>query len=66
MSTNIIPKLKPLSHEELKNYPVLYNKVPHEDVSDKYTLISSIDIINELRDRFNWYVTSVQVSKIKD
>ena len=66
MSSNIISKLKPLSQEELKNYPVLYNKVAHEDVSDKYTLISSIDIINHLRDRFNWYVTSVQVSQVKD
>ncbi|PNV82247.1 MAG: hypothetical protein C0627_11055 [Sulfurimonas sp.] len=65
MSTNIIPKLKPLSQEELQSYPVLYNKVAHEDVSDKYTLISSIDIINELREKFNWYVTSVQVSQVK-
>lgn len=66
MSANIIPKLKPLSQEELQSYPVLYNKVPHEDVSEKYTLISSVDIINELRDKFNWYVTSVQVSQVKD
>lgn len=69
MSQNIqpiIPKLSPLSQKELIKYPVLYNKVPHEDTSDKYTLISSIDIINELREKFNWHVTSVQVSPVKD
>ncbi len=65
MSQNIKPKLKPLSEEELKNYPVLYNTVPHEDSSSKYTLISSIDIINQLK-LFNWHVTSVQVNPVKD
>lgn len=59
-------KTLPLSQTELKNYPVLYNKVPHEDASDKYSLISSIDVINELRDKFNWHVSSVQVSSTRD
>ena len=65
MSKLIEPKLMPLSEEELKNYPVLYNTVPHEDTSEKYTLISSIDVINQLK-KFNWYVTSIQVNPVKD
>lgn len=65
MSANIQPKLKPLGEAELKRYPVLYNTVPHEDTSEKYTLISSIDVINQLK-RFNWHVSSVQVNPVKD
>lgn len=60
-------KLLPLSATELMtNYPVLYTTVPHENASEKYFLISSIDIINELKSKFNWYVTSVQVAPVKD
>ena len=58
-------KLLPLSATELMNYPVLHTTVPHDDVSDKYSLISSIDIINELKS-YNWHVTSVQVAGVKD
>lgn len=65
MSKLIEPKLMPLSEQELKNYPVLYNTVPHEDTSEKYTLISSIDVINQLK-KFNWHVSSVQVNPVKD
>ena len=56
----------PLSASELMNYPVLYTTVPHENASEKYSLISSIDIINELKNRFNWHVTSVQVASVRD
>jgi len=59
-------KLLPLSAIELMNYPVLHTTIPHEDASEKYSLISSIDIINELRERYNWHVSSVQVSPVKD
>ncbi len=58
-------KLLPLSAIELMNYPVLHTTVPHEDASDKYSLISSIDIINELKS-YNWYPTSIQVAAVKD
>jgi hypothetical protein len=59
-------KLLPLSATELMNYPVLYTTVPHEDASEKYSLISSIDVINELKNSYNWHVTSVQVAPVKD
>lgn len=59
-------KLLPLSATELMNYSVLHTTVPHEDASEKYSLISSIDVINELKSKYNWHVTSVQVSSVKD
>ena len=60
-------KLLPLSARELMmNYPVLHTTVPHEDASEKYSLISSIDVINELRESYNWHVSSVQVAPVKD
>ena len=59
-------KSLPLSATELMQYPVLYTTVPHEDASDKYSLISSIDIITELKNRYNWHVTSVQVASVQD
>jgi hypothetical protein len=59
-------KLLPLSATELMHYPVLYTTVPHEDASEKYSLISSIDVINELKNSYNWHVTSVQVAPVKD
>lgn len=55
----------PLTAKELMNYPVLYTTVPHEDASEKYSLISSIDVINELK-KHNWLVSNVQVSKVLD
>lgn len=58
-------KLLPLSATELLNYPVLYTTVPHEDASEKYSLISSIDVINQLKN-YNWHCTSVQVAPVKD
>ena len=62
---SVKPKLLPLSQDELKNHTVLYTTVPHEDTSSKYALISSIDVINELK-KFNWLVSDVQVSSVKD
>ena len=60
-------QLLPISARELMmNYPVLHTTVPHEDASEKYSLISSIDVINELRESYNWHVTSVQVAPVKD
>jgi len=58
-------KLLPLSATELMNYPVLYTTVPHEDASEKYSLISSIEVIKELKS-YNWHVTSVQVAQTKE
>ena len=59
-------KLLPLSATELMNYPVLHTTVPHTDASEKYSLISSIQVIDELKNKFNWHVTSVQVAPTKD
>jgi len=59
-------KSLPLSATELMNYPVLHTTTPHEDASEKYSLISSIDIINELKNSYNWHVSSVQIAPIKD
>ena len=59
-------KLLPLSATELMKYPVLHTTVPHEDASEKYSLISSIQVIDELKNKFNWHVTSVQVAPTKD
>ena len=57
--------LNPLTTEQLLNYPVLYTNEKHQDASEKYSLIRSIDIIEELK-TYDWYVTSVQVSTTKD
>ncbi len=59
-------KVLPLSATELMNYPVLHTTVPHTDASEKYSLISSIQVIDELKNKFNWHVTSVQVAPTKD
>ncbi|MCD6433224.1 MAG: DUF932 domain-containing protein [Sulfurimonas sp.] len=56
----------PLSETELMNYPVLYQTDPHEDASEKYSVIKTIDVIKELRDKYNWYPTSVQVAHTDD
>ena len=58
-------KLLPLSTTELMNYPVLHTTVPHEDASEKYSLISSIEVINQLKS-YNWHATSIQVAQTKD
>ncbi len=57
--------LTPLTNDQLMNYPVLYTNEKHQDASEKYSLIRSIDIIEELK-TYDWYVTSVQVSTTKD
>ena len=56
----------PLTETELMNYPVLYQTDPHEDASEKYSVIKTIDVIKELRDKYNWYPTSVQVAHTDD
>jgi hypothetical protein len=56
----------PLSESELMSYPVLYQTDPHEDASEKYSVIKTIDVIKELRDKYNWYPTSVQVAHTDD
>ena len=57
--------INPLTAEQLMNYPVLYQTDPHEDASEKYSLISSIDIIDEHKS-YNWYPTSVQTASVKE
>lgn len=56
----------PLSETQLMSYPVLYQTDPHEDASEKYSVIRTIDVIKELRDKYNWYPTSVQVAFTDD
>ena len=50
--------LNPLTPEQLMNYPVLYTDEKHQDASEKYSLIRSIDIIEELK-TYDWYVSSL-------
>jgi len=56
----------PLTHEQLmQQAPALFTEQPHNDASDKYHFVSTIDVIDEIKS-FNWYPTSVQQSSVKD
>ena len=56
----------PLTHSELmKQAPALFTEQPHNDVSDKYHFIPTIDVINEIK-KNNWYPVSVSEAKVRD
>ena len=56
----------PLTHTELmKQAPALFTEQPHNDVSDKYHFIPTIDVINEIK-KNNWYPVSVSEAKVRD
>jgi len=56
----------PLTTEYLmQQAPALFTQEPHNEASDKYHFVSTIDIINEIKS-FDWYPTSVQQSSVKD
>ncbi|WP_415397822.1 DUF932 domain-containing protein [Sulfurimonas sp. CS5] len=56
----------PLSNEQLKaQAPALFTEEPHNDVSDKYHFIPTIDVINEIKSN-NWYPVSVSEASVRD
>ena len=62
MSANI----KPLNNDELKTQaPTLFTQTPHNDVSDKYHFIPTIDVIEQIR-TYGWYPVSVSQAGVRD
>ena len=58
--------INPLTQDELlAQAPALFTSEPHNDVSDKYHFIPTIDVINEIKSH-NWYPVSVQEASVKD
>jgi len=56
----------PLSTDELlKQAPTLFTEQPHNDVSDKYHFIPTIDVVNEIKAN-NWHPVSVEQSAVRD
>ncbi len=56
----------PLSNQELLlQAPALFTEQPHNDVSDKYHFIPTIDVINEIKAN-NWYPVSVSEASVRD
>jgi hypothetical protein len=57
---------RPLSDEELRAAaPTLFTQEPHNEVSDKYHFIPTIDVIEEIKSH-NWYPVHVAQSSVKD
>lgn len=62
MSKNI----RPLNNDELRaKAPTLFTQVPHVEVSKKYHLIPTIDVIEQLR-TYGWYPVSVSEAGVRD
>lgn len=58
--------LKPLSNQELKEKaPSLFTEQPHNEVSEKYHFIPTIDVIEEIR-TLGWYPVNVSEAKVRD
>ena len=56
----------PLSNEQLKQQaPALFTKQAHDDASDKYHFVSTIDVINEIKS-LNWYPVHVSEASVRD
>jgi len=56
----------PLSTQELiTQAPALFTKQPHNEVSDKYHFIPTIEVINQIKEH-NWYPVNVQEASVKD
>lgn len=56
----------PLTHAELMNQaPALFTEQPHNNVSDKYHFIPTIDVINEIKAN-NWYPVAVSEASVRD
>lgn len=57
---------RPLTNEQLhQEAPTLFTQVPHNDVSDKYHFIPTIDVIEEIRAN-NWYPMNVSQANVRD
>ncbi len=58
--------IKPLNNDELRKLaPSLFQEQPHHEVSDKYHFISTIQIIEDLREK-SWFPVSVSQSGVRD
>jgi hypothetical protein len=58
--------IKPLNNDELKlQAPSLFTEQPYHDVSDKYNFISTIEIIENLREK-SWFPVSVSQSGVRE
>lgn len=58
--------VKPLSNEELRvKAPTLFTQTPHFEVSEKYHLIPTIDVIEEIKSH-NWHPVSVSEAGVRD
>lgn len=56
----------PLTNSELlEKAPSLFTREPHQDASDKYHFIPTIDVVEEIRAN-NWYPVSVSEAGVKD
>lgn len=61
-----VKPIKPLTNEELKiKAPSLFQDQPYHDVSEKYNFISTIDIIEQLRNQ-SWFPVNVGESGVRD
>jgi len=58
--------IKPLTNEQLKNQaPTLFTEQAHNEASDKYHFIKSIDVVNEIISH-NWHPVSVSEASVRD
>ena len=61
-----VKPIKPLTNEQLKQKaPSLFQDQPFHEVSDKYNFISTIEIIEQLRNE-SWFPVSVGESGVRD
>ena len=58
--------VNPLTQDELlAQAPALFTKEPHDEVSEMYHFIPTIDVINEIKSH-NWYPVNVQEASVRD
>ncbi len=56
----------PLTTQQLmQQAPALFTEEPHNDVSDKYHFIPTIDVIDEIKSH-NWYPVNVSEASVRD
>jgi hypothetical protein len=56
----------PLTHNQLRELaPTLFTQSPHEEVSEKYHFIPTIDVVNQIASH-GWYPVSVQEASVRD
>jgi hypothetical protein len=58
--------INPLTNEQLKEQaPTLFTEQPHNEVSEKYHFIPTIDVVDEIKSH-NWYPVSVSQAGVRD